>query len=269
MDKFLDYCNDEEYARCLKKIIAKLLDRSRRKGEKGEIIHRPQIERDNQHFLQTMATLQADGKRLLKGEDLGRRKRKGETVKKLQRWLSGIGRGRQQHPGQMPDTAPSASNDAGRHTHVDEKSFWVGVPDREGDDDENDAYESVPYEEVPHEEVPHEEVPHEEAPLEEAPHEEAPHEEAPHEEAPHEEASHREDLHDNHAHETDGHDDDPYEGELHEGEAHDGDPYDDQPHDDQPHTDEPHADEPREDESDKDDADDALTTKTSSLEFGH
>jgi len=240
MDKFLEYCTDEEYARRLKKIIAQLLDRSRRKGEKGKIIHRAQIERDNQQFLQTMVTLQADGKRLLRGEDLGRRKRKEETAKRLHRWLSGIGRGRQQHPGQMPDTAPSASNDAGRHTQVDEKSFWVGVPDREGDEDENDAHESVPHEEAPHEEDPHDNHAHE-------------NDNHAHGNGHHTHGSN------NHAHETDGHGDEAHKGEPHEGEA----------HHDQPHADDTHADEPREDEPDKDDTDDAVTTKMSSLEFGH
>ena len=138
LDKFLEYCDDKDYANELETIIGKLLDKCRRAGEKGQMTDRAEVERDEQHFRQAMVPLQADGKRMLRGEDLGRRKRKGETVKKLQKWLRGIGRGRQQHPDQVPDTAPSTSVDAGYHMRVNENNFWVGVPDPEEDEGHQD-----------------------------------------------------------------------------------------------------------------------------------
>lgn len=67
------------------------------------------IERDDDHFLQTMVTLEAAGKRMCLSEDLGRRKHKGEKIKIWQRWLSG--RGRQEKTTRVPDTAPSPNQD--------------------------------------------------------------------------------------------------------------------------------------------------------------
>jgi len=142
LDKFLEYCNDEEYAKYLEKTITRVRDEFKTEAEKGEIINMVDIERDDEHFLQTMVTLQADGKRMFMGEDLGRRKHKGEKVKKWQRWLSGIGRGRQQKTARVPDTTPSSSEEQGRKPCLDEKMFWIDVPDRDSINDEDDAVDA-------------------------------------------------------------------------------------------------------------------------------
>ncbi|MCJ1245073.1 hypothetical protein MMC30_002274 [Trapelia coarctata] len=188
LDKFLEYCTDKEYAKRLEKTIAKLLDKARRDGQKGEIIDMAEIERDDQHFLQTMVTLQADGKRMLRGEDLGRRKRKEETAKKLQRWLSGIGRRKQQHSGQDSHTAPSTSDDAGRQIQVDEKSFWIEPPDRDFLEDENGA----------------------------------------HQDDAHQGDAHQDGDNENHVHEADTHQGDAHPGDAHQDDDHEDHPHEDQ-----------------------------------------